>query len=376
MRPTVILGLETSCDETSAAVVVDGRDVRASVVSSQVDLHARYGGIVPEIAARAHIERIVPIIEETLAAAGMTYRDLDAVAVTVGPGLVGSLLIGVTAAKTLALARGLPLVAVDHIEAHATSAALATDPPPWPAVALVVSGGHTSLYLVRDFLDIGLLGQTVDDAAGEAFDKVAAMLGLGYPGGPVIDRVARGGNPRAVRFPRPGLRRAHFDFSFSGLKTAVLYHVFGVGRKYGSTAHLSERQVADVAASFQAALVETLVSKTVAAARHAGVANVVVGGGVAANSALRTALQTACAAAGLQLHLTPLVYCTDNAAMVAALGYQHFRRGRIADLALEPRAGLVRPPPRRSARRQRSTARSVGAKSTDSPQRHKGTERM
>lgn len=376
MRPTVILGLETSCDETSAAVVVDGRDVRASVVSSQVDLHARYGGIVPEIAARAHIERIVPIIEETLAAAGMTYRDLDAVAVTVGPGLVGSLLIGVTAAKTLALARGLPLVAVDHIEAHATSAALATDPPPWPAVALVVSGGHTSLYLVRDFLDIGLLGQTVDDAAGEAFDKVAAMLGLGYPGGPVIDRVARGGNPRAVRFPRPGLRRAHFDFSFSGLKTAVLYHVFGVGRKYGSTAHLSERQVADVAASFQAALVETLVSKTVAAARHAGVANVVVGGGVAANSALRTALQTACAAAGLQLHLTPLVYCTDNAAMVAALGYQHFRHGRIADLDLEPRAGLVRPPPRRSTRRQRSTARSVGAKSTDSPQRHKGTERM
>lgn len=376
MRPSVILGLETSCDETSAAVVVDGRDVRASMVSSQVDLHARYGGIVPEIAARAHIERIVPIIEETLAAARMSYRDLDAVAVTVGPGLVGSLLIGVTAAKTLALTRGLPLVAVDHIEAHATSAALVTDPPPWPAVALVVSGGHTSLYLVRDFLNIELMGQTVDDAAGEAFDKVAAMLGLGYPGGPVIDRVAREGDPRAVRFPRPGLRRANFDFSFSGLKTAVLYHVFGVGRKYGSTAHLSPRQVADVAASFQATLVETLVSKTVAAARHAGVVSVVVGGGVAANSALRTALQTACAAAGLQLHLTPLVYCTDNAAMIAALGHQHFRRGHIADLALEPRAGLVRPPPRRPTRRQRSTARSVGAQSTDSPQRRRGTETM
>lgn len=349
--------------------------MRASLVSSQVDLHARYGGIVPEIAARAHIERIVPIIEETLAAARMTYRDLDAVAVTVGPGLVGSLLIGVTAAKTLALTRGLPLVAVDHIEAHATSAALVTEPPPWPAVALVVSGGHTSLYLVRDFWDIELLGQTVDDAAGEAFDKVAAMLGLGYPGGPAIDRVARDGDPRAVRFPRPGLRRPHFNFSFSGLKTAVLYHVFGVGRKYGSTAHLSERQVADVAASFQAALVETLVSKTVAAARHAGVRDVVVGGGVAANSALRAGLQTACAAAGLQLHLTPLVYCTDNAAMIAALAYEHFRRGRFADLDLEPRAGLRRPPPRPSARRRRSAARAIGSKSTDSPQRHGGAKK-
>jgi len=355
---TVILAIETSCDETSAAVVVDGRDVRASLVSSQVKLHEKYGGIVPEIASRAHIERIGPIIEETLAAAGITYRDLDAVAVTAGPGLVGSLLVGVTAAKTLALTCDLPLVPVDHIEAHATSAALVADPPPWPAIALVVSGGHTSLYLVRDFLDIELLGQTVDDAAGEAFDKVAAILELGYPGGPVIDRVAQRGNPRAVAFPRPSVARSspapvgrgftsphssELNFSFSGLKTAVLYHVYGSGQKYGSLAHLSPQGIADIAASFQAALVETLVAKTLAAAKQTGVTNVVVGGGVAANSALRADLQTACSQAALTLHLTPMEYCTDNAAMIAALGYQRFRRGLTADLWLEPRAGLLRP---------------------------------
>ncbi len=343
MKDCTILGIETSCDETSAAVVVNGRDVRASLVSSQVDLHAKYGGIVPEIASRAHIERIRPIIEETLATAGVSYEDLDALAVTVGPGLVGSLLVGVTAAKTLALTRGLPLVPVDHIEAHATSASLTADPPPWPAVALVVSGGHTSLYLVRDFLDIELLGQTVDDAAGEAFDKVAAILELGYPGGPVIDRVARDGNPKAVRFPRPWIHEPHANFSFSGLKTAVLYHVYGGGQKYGSVAHLTPQEVADVAASFQAALVQTLVKKTLAAAQRAGVVNVVVGGGVAANSALRAQLQDACTRAGLTLLLTPMKYCTDNAAMIAALGYRRFLRRETADLWLEPRAGLLRP---------------------------------
>jgi N6-L-threonylcarbamoyladenine synthase len=343
VKTCTILGLETSCDETAAAVVVDGRDVRSNLVSSQVRLHAKYGGVVPEIAARAHIEQVAPLVEAALAEAGVGYRDLDALAVTAGPGLVSSLLIGVTAARTLALTCGLPLVPVDHIEAHATSAALAHDPPPWPAVALVVSGGHTSLYLVRDYCDIALLGQTVDDAAGEAFDKVAAILELGYPGGPVIDRVAREGNPRAVRFPRTWIDTPHFNFSFSGLKTAVLYQVYGSGQKYGSVAHLTPRQVADVAASFQAALVETLVAKTVAAARHAGLTNVVVGGGVAANSALRSDLRSACDAAGLRLHLTPLEYCTDNAAMIAALGYQRFLRGETADLRLEPHAGLLRP---------------------------------
>jgi len=338
-----ILGIETSCDETSAAVVVDGRDVRSNLVSSQVKLHEKYGGIVPEIASRAHIEQIGPLVEEALAQANLSYGDLQAIAVTAGPGLVGSLMIGVTAARTLALACDLPLVAVDHIEAHATSAALVTDPPPWPAVALVVSGGHTSLYLVRDWFDIELLGQTVDDAAGEAFDKVAAILELGYPGGPVIDQLARGGDARAVRFPRTWIDTEHFNFSFSGLKTAVLYHVHGPGRKYGSVANRSQQEIADIVASFQAALVETLVAKTVAAARKAGVQQVMVGGGVAANSALRSGLQAACDAAGLQLNLTPMKYCTDNAAMIAALGHQHYLAGHRADLALEPRAGLVRP---------------------------------
>jgi N6-L-threonylcarbamoyladenine synthase len=338
-----ILGIETSCDETSAAVVVDGCDVRANLVSSQVDLHARYGGVVPEIAARAHIERVCPIIEETLERAGATYTDLDAIAVTVGPGLVGSLLIGVTAAKVLALAHEIPLVPVDHIEAHATSAALTADKAPWPAIALVVSGGHTSIYLVRGFLDVELLGQTTDDAAGEAFDKVAAILELGYPGGPVIDRIARDGDPAAIAFPRTWLDKPHLDFSFSGLKTAVLYHVYGTGRKYGSASHLSDAARADVAASFQAALVEPLVKKTVRAAQQTGVASVVVGGGVAANSALRGGLQAACDEAGLALYLTPIEYCTDNAAMTAMLGSHHFQAGHTADLALEPRGGLVRP---------------------------------
>ncbi len=350
-RSCTMLGIESSCDETSAAVVVDGRQVLSSVVSSQVDLHAKYGGVVPEIAARAHIERIGPIIEEALSQAGVGYDQIDAVAVTAGPGLVGSLLIGVTAAKVLALAHDLPLVAVDHIEAHATSAALAAGREPWPAVALAVSGGHTSIYLVRDWLEMELLGQTTDDAAGEAFDKVAAILELGYPGGPVIDRVAREGDPAAIDFPRTWLHEPHYDFSFSGLKTAVLYHVYGRGRKYGSAAHLSSRQVADVAASFQAALIEPLVVKTVRAAQQTGARRVAVGGGVAANSALRAALEQACRKAGLELLLTPMKYCGDNAAMIAALGYRMWQAGRLADLTLEPRGGLIRPARRSKDRR-------------------------
>lgn len=342
-----ILGIETSCDETSAAVVVDGRDVRSNVVGSQVDLHARYHGVVPEIAARAHVERIAPILDEALRLADVKLADIDAIAVTDGPGLIGSLLIGVTAAKTLALALGKPLVGVDHIHAHAVSAALAASSPPWPAVSLVVSGGHTSLYFVRDSLDIELLGQTHDDAAGEAFDKVAAILELGYPGGPLIDALAREGDPAAHSFPRAWLNEPHFDFSYSGLKTAVLYKVHGVGAKYGSVRSLTRRQIADIAASFQAALVEPLVRKTVAAARQLGLANVAIGGGVAANSALRSELQRACEAEGLALHLTPMKFCTDNAAMIAALGWHLLSAGRTADLWLEPRSGLRRPQPRR-----------------------------
>lgn len=340
---TTLLAIETSCDETSAAVVVDGRDVRSNIVSSQTDLHARYRGVVPEIAARAHLERIDAIIAESLHIAGVTLREIDAIAVTDGPGLVGSLLIGVTAAKTLALALDKPLVAVDHIEAHATSAAMACNEPPWPAVSLVVSGGHTSIYHVRDWFTIELLGQTYDDAAGEAFDKVAAILDLGYPGGPIIDRLAQGGNPRAIRFPRAWLDEPHFNFSYSGLKTAVMYHVYGRGQKYGSAAHLSPAQLADVAASFQTALVEPLVVKTVAAAQSVGAKAITIGGGVAANSGLRTALTTACAKAGLTFLQTPMQYCTDNAAMIGGLGYQRFKAGLLSDLALESRSGLRRP---------------------------------
>ncbi|MCG3128703.1 MAG: tRNA N6-adenosine threonylcarbamoyltransferase [Phycisphaerae bacterium] len=342
MPPTRILGIETSCDETSAAVLSGATDVRCNLVSSQIDLHRRYGGVVPEIASRAHIERIQPIIAEALSMADVAPADLSAIAVTDGPGLIGSLMVGVMAAKTLAWSWDLPLVAVDHIEAHATSAALACPDPPWPAVALVVSGGHTSLYLVRSFLEIDLLGETIDDAAGEAFDKVAAILELGYPGGPLIDKLAERGDPRAIDFPRTWLGRESLDFSYSGLKTAVLYHVYGAGRKYGTVAHLSPQQVADIAASFQVALVDVLVRKTTLAARLCAVSNVVVGGGVAANSALRRELAIACDSQGLKLHLTPMKYCTDNAAMIAALGLQRLRGGRIADLSLEPRAGLLR----------------------------------
>ena len=348
--PCTILGIETSCDETSAAIVVDGRDVHSNLISSQVELHAKYGGVVPEIASRAHIERIQPIVAEAMDRAGATRDDLDAIAVTDGPGLVGSLLIGVTAAQTLSLAWDLPLVAVDHIQAHCTSAALAssgadsssTGAPPWPAIALVVSGGHTSLFHVRDFLDVELLGETIDDAAGEAFDKVAAMLELGFPGGPAVDAIAAGGDPKAVRFPRTWLAKDSLDFSFSGLKTAVLYHVYGSGRKYGSVSHLSQQELADIAAGFQAALVEVLVKKTIAAASGRDITHVVLGGGVAANSALRAALREACDAGGLRLTLSPMEYCADNAAMIAALGYHLFKAGRISDLGFEPRAGLVR----------------------------------
>lgn len=339
-----LLGIESSCDETSAAIVGDGHLVRSNVISSQADLHAKYGGVVPELAARAHIEQIREIVDLALDRAGLAFNDLAAIAVTDGPGLAGSLLIGVTAAKTLAALYGLPLVPVDHIQAHATSAALACDgPAPWPAIALVASGGHTSLYLVRDFLTIELLGQTTDDAAGEAFDKVAAILELGYPGGPAIDSAAASGDPRAIAFPRTWIDEPHLDFSFSGLKTAVLYHVYGKGRKYGDVSHLTMDQIGSIAASFQQAVVDVLVAKTIRAARDTGGKAVVVGGGVAANRLLRSELAAACRNHGLQLVLTPPEYCGDNAAMIAALGWHLWQAGATTDHWLEPRSGLLRP---------------------------------
>lgn len=338
---TRILGIETSCDETAVAIVDDGRCVLASLIATQHELHRRYTGVVPEIAARAHIECLDPLIRDAFEAAKCTAESIDAIAVTSHPGLIGSLLVGVTAAKTLAWAWGKPLIGVNHIEAHATSAAITASESPWPAIALVVSGGHTSLYRVNDFHDVSLLGGTIDDAAGEAFDKVAAILQLGYPGGPIVDRRARTGRANAVTLPRTMLAPDSLDFSFSGLKTAVLYHVHGPGRTTGGLERLSTGDIDDICASFSAAVVDVLVRKTLLAAEMCGLKSIVVGGGVAANSMLRERLTAACRDRKYALHQTPPEYCTDNAAMIAALGFHLLATGRIADLTLDARASLA-----------------------------------
>jgi N6-L-threonylcarbamoyladenine synthase len=331
---TLILGIETSCDETAAAVVEDGRRVLGNVVASQVNLHEKYGGVVPEIASRAHIEWLNGTLTEAMRQAGLTPDRIDALAVSNAPGLVGCLLIGVTAAKALAWAWQKPLVAVNHVHAHAFSPALELDEIPIPAVALVVSGGHTALYHVHTVHKITRMGSTTDDAAGEAFDKVASILRLGYPGGPVIDRVARTGNPGAIAFPRTMLGKDSLDFSFSGIKTAVLYHVHGPGRTTGGYEKLTRQDIADIAASFQQAVIDVLVSKTMLAVARVGARHVLLGGGVAANACLRRTLSAACDAARVSFHPAPMQYCTDNAAMGAALAYHHLKAGRLADLSL------------------------------------------
>ena len=334
-----ILGIETSCDETCAAVVEDGRRVRASVVASQVDLHRKYGGVVPEIASRAHLEALVPVLDEALTEAGVGAEAVDAVAVVHRPGLIGSLLLGLTAAKALAWLHEKPLVGVDHVEAHIYAASLERAARLFPCVALVVSGGHTSLYRCDGPLAQTCLGATTDDAAGEAFDKTASLLGLAYPGGPSIESAAERGSPRAVPFSRPWLDREAFDFSFSGVKTAVLYHVRGkgAGAKRRRT-RLSGAEVADVAASFQECVVDVLVGKTVRAADASGLDRVVLGGGVAANRRLRQRMQAAADEAGLDLVLPEMRFCTDNAAMVAGLAYHHVQAGCVDGLDLEARA--------------------------------------
>jgi len=331
---TRVLGIETSCDETAVAIVDDGRRVLCNLVATQFDLHAKYGGVVPELASRAHIENLDGLVKEAFEQAGCGAEALDAVAVTFAPGLIGSLLIGVTAAKTLAWSWGKPLVPVNHIHAHATSAAISLEKTPWPAVALVASGGHTSLMHVRDFDDIEPLGWTIDDAAGEAFDKVAAILNLGYPGGPIVDQRAGQGNPEAIRFPRTLLKPPSLDFSFSGLKTAVLYQVHGPGRTSGGLERLGPREIDDICAAFSAAVADVLVEKTMLAVARTGCGRVVVGGGVAANSFLRRRLSERCRRDGAELHLTPLHYCADNGAMVAALATHLLRRNRLAGLDL------------------------------------------
>jgi len=334
--PMQILGIETSCDETCAAVVEGGRRVRSSIVASQVDLHRKYGGVVPEIASRAHLEALVPVVDEALREAETTAEAVDAVAVVHHPGLIGSLVLGLTAAKTLAWLHERPIVGVDHVEGHIYAAALEREEPVFPCVALIVSGGHTSLYRCEGPLAQTRLGATTDDAAGEAFDKTASLLGLPYPGGPSIDAAAECGSPKAVAFSRPWLDREAFDFSFSGVKTAVLYHVRGQGAGAKQrTTDLSDQEIADVAASFQECVVDVLVGKTVRAADACGLDRVVLGGGVAANRRLRQRMQTAADEAGLDLVLPPMRFCTDNAAMVAGLAYHHVAAGRVDDLDLE-----------------------------------------
>jgi len=332
-----ILGIESTCDETGAAVVVDGHDVRSNVVASQVELHAKYRGVVPEIASRAHIENILPVVRESLQKAGCGFAELYGIAVANRPGLIGSLLIGVTAAKTLAWSLGKPLIAVDHVQAHLYSvilenSALRTqDSGLFPAVGLVVSGGHTSLYRVDGWTNITRLGSTIDDAVGEAYDKVAAILGLGYPGGPIIDSLAHEGDSDAVRFPRTLLGRESLDFSFSGLKTAVLYHVRGVPGKHQQPIELNDRSLRDIAASFQAACVEVIAKKLDRAVRKVHAKSVIIGGGVSANRGLREALRDF----RVPVLFPPMEYCTDNAAMSAGLADVLLREGKIASLDLD-----------------------------------------
>jgi tRNA N6-adenosine threonylcarbamoyltransferase len=340
--PMKILTIETTCDETAAAVVTDRLEVLSSVVASQHALHERFGGVVPEIASRAHVERILPVIDEALRKANVTLRDLDAVAVANTPGLAGSLLIGLTAAKTIALARSIPLVAINHLQAHIYACRMSSGRDVFPCVGLIVSGGHSNLYRCNGPTDFTPLGGTIDDAAGEAFDKVASLLGLPYPGGPSIERAAANGNPRAHRFPRPLLDDdTRLDFSFSGLKTAVRYLVVGTGKLTGDGHALSPQEVSDVAASFQAAVIDCLVGKAELALKRTGYGTLCVGGGVAANKPFRERLEASAAEHSYELHVPPLALCTDNAVM-GAIAVERLRAGQVADLSLDILPGLER----------------------------------
>jgi len=336
-----ILGIETSCDETAAAIVADGKVVKSSIIASQDKLHEKYGGVVPEIASRAHIEKIYPVISKAIERAGVNKEDIDAIAVANQPGLTVALIVGVTAAKTLSFAWGKPLIAINHLHAHLQSAILVEANPQLPAVALIVSGGHTCLYDYHRPLEPELLGSTIDDAAGEAFDKVAGILKLSYPGGPAIEEIAKKGNPDAIRFPRSMLGEGSLDFSFSGIKTAVLYYCHGQDMKgENKVDSMSKQEIADIAASFQSAVIDVLVKKTELAAEKIGAKTILVGGGVAANTELRNRLEQMCGSADppKKLLVAPKRYCTDNAVMVASLGYYKFKAGLFADLTLEPQA--------------------------------------
>ena len=330
----LVLGIETSCDETSAAVVKGGREILSNVIASQTELHGEYGGIVPEVAARAHVEALTPAIREALLRADATFWDLDGVAATLGPGLIGSLLVGVAEAKSIAAVLDIPFAGVNHLEAHLYSPFLVDRRAEFPALALIISGGHTLIVQARGHGDYSILGGTIDDAAGEAFDKVARFLGLEYPGGPEIDRLSLLGDETAVAFPRAMLKESTFDVSYSGLKTAVINYVRTLERQGRPVS------VQDVAASFQAAVVDVQVTKTMAAVDHVSVDRVFLVGGVAANSGLRQGMEVACRARGIDLFVPPLELCTDNAAMVAACGSAMLRRGLYTNLDAAPDPNL------------------------------------
>ena len=330
------LGIETSCDETAAAVLRDDK-VLSSIVSSQIDIHKKFGGVVPELASREHLRNLMPIIREALAAASVTLNDINLIAATYTPGLIGALLVGVSAAKAIAYARGIPFIGVHHGEGHILAAHLEYPGIGYPYIALLVSGGHTALYHVKGLGEYRLLGQTRDDAAGEAYDKVAKLLGLEYPGGPVLDKLAQEGNPGTVKFPRGHL--SGYDFSFSGLKTAVRNHIMlFTSKDKGLDPGLN---IKDVAASFQAAVVDTLVDKTVQAAAETNVDKIVVAGGVAANSLLRKRMKDETEKHGTELYLPAMGLCIDNAAMIALAGYLHHRRGETSRLDLNPRPSMA-----------------------------------
>ncbi|MGA2467735.1 MAG: tRNA (adenosine(37)-N6)-threonylcarbamoyltransferase complex transferase subunit TsaD [Thermodesulfobacteriota bacterium] len=333
----LVLAIETSCDDTGAAVILNGRKILSNVVSSQVSIHQKYGGVVPELASRRHIESIVPIVTEALEMGKVTLRDIDGISVTQGPGLVGSLLVGLSFAKSLSFVTRLPFVGVNHIEAHLSAIFLEEKPPKFPFIGLVVSGGHTSLFRVDGFGKYKRLGQTRDDAAGEAFDKVAKLLSLGYPGGPVIDELSKLSNPKAIRFPRPTLGKNSLDFSFSGLKTAVVNYVKSHPEPAGG---YSEELIRDIVSSFQEAVVDVLVKKTLQAAQNQGLRRIVLSGGVAANRRLRERIKEEASQQKVKVYIPSPSFCTDNAAMVGVVGYEYLKRGIRSPLSLNAFSNL------------------------------------
>lgn len=332
----IILGIETSCDETSAALVEDGNKVHSNIVASQQDLHSKFGGVVPEIACRAHTETIITVIDKALAEANIKLSDIDAISIANTPGLIGALLIGLTAAKTLSWLLKIPLIAVNHLHAHIYASKIENEHIEYPAISLVVSGGHTSLFLTHSETNYESIGGTIDDAAGEAFDKVGKILGLGYPAGPEIDAISQKGDEKATKFPRSYLKKGSLDFSFSGIKTAVLYHCTGQNSKNTSgIPKLTDQEIADIAASFQEAVVDVLVDKTIFAANKFFSRSIIIGGGVACNSRLRQKLTYAA-----KRHKIPLFYpskklCMDNAAMVAGLAFHKYEEGKFSSLEVE-----------------------------------------